>query len=230
MTYDHLFPIFLQDDRVDDISILVSSPGSIPGGLGLTIQQVGFIMSINGLIALFIQAIIFPLFAAWLGVWRVFILVTLLHPIEYFVVPFLVLLPVNLLYPGIWACLTIRNFTSILAYPVILILLKEATPNRSFLGKINGLAASAGAACRTVAPPLSGYLYSVGTRQGFTGLAWWASGVIAIVGAMQMFWIGRDKSKNKSTTVTSVAPCVVPRHSVDHNKREVIHIIVTEDV
>ena len=171
MTYDHLLPIFLQDDRIDNTSMMASSPIDIPGGLGLTIQEVGIIMSINGLIALFIQAIIFPLFAEWLGIWKVFITVTLLHPIEYFVVPYLVLLPVNLLYPGIWACLTIRNFTSILAYPVILILLKEATPNRSCLDKINGLAASAGAACRTVAPPLSGYLYSIGARQGFTGLA-----------------------------------------------------------
>ena len=225
MTYDHLLPIFLQDEPLDSISSISSSLLNMPGGLGLTTQAVGLIMSVNGLIALVIQAIIFPLFAEWLGIWRVFVLVTILHPIEYFIVPYLTCFPQNLLYPGIWACLTVRNFTTILAYPLILILLKEASPSPLFLGKINGLAASAGAACRTVAPPVAGYLYSVGIHIGFTGLAWWASGVVAIVGALQIFWIEREK--NKTATIRSLAPCLaqaMPQNAKD----EVIHIVVAE--
>ncbi len=156
MTYDHLLPIFLQDDRVtENTNGTARSSFDIPGGLGLATQSVGMIMSFNGIIALFIQAIIFPLFASWLGVWKTFVTVTILHPIAYFIVPYLAFVPNNALYPSIYACLKIRNFTSILAYPVLLILLKEATPSASVLGKINGLAASAGAACRTIAPPLA---------------------------------------------------------------------------
>ncbi len=227
MTYDHLLPIFLQDERSGDISTLATSALDIPGGLGLTTQTVGIIMSINGLIALFIQAVIFPLFATWLGLWNLFVMVTVLHPIEYFVVPFLALLPKSFLYPGIWACLTLRNFTSILAYPVLLILLKEASPKPSVLGKINGLAASAGAACRTIAPPVSGYLYGVGAHMSFTGLAWWASGLVAIVGVIQMLWI--DRSKNKTAIVTSsMAPCLAPLVP-DPRRSSVVHIMV-EDV
>ncbi len=226
MTYDHLLPIFLQDERSGDISTLAASALDIPGGLGMSTQAVGIIMCVNGLIALFIQAVIFPLFATWLGLWKVFVMVTLLHPIEYFVVPFLALLPENSIYPGVWACLTLRNFTSILAYPVLLILLKEASPNSSVLGKINGLAASAGAACRTIAPPVAGYLYGVGVHMGFTGLAWWASGLVGIVGVIQMFWI--DRSKNKKATVTSsVAPCLAPLPS-GLRRREVVHIMIAD--
>ena len=224
MTYDHLLPIFLQDERNGDISTLASSVLNIPGGIGLSTQSVGIIMSINGLIALFIQAVVFPLFASWLGLWKLFVMVTLLHPLEYFVVPFLAVLPEDSLYPGIWACLTLRNFTSILAYPVLLILLKEASPKPSVLGKINGLAASAGAACRTIAPPVSGYLYGVGAHIGFTGLAWWGSALVAVVGVVQMFWI--DRTKNKTATVTSsVTPCLAPIA----DRRNVVHIMV-EDV
>ena len=37
MCYDHLLPIFLQDDRIDDISILATEgPLHVPGGLGLS--------------------------------------------------------------------------------------------------------------------------------------------------------------------------------------------------
>ena len=226
MTYDHLLPIFLQDDHgADQISTSASFPFNIPGGLGLTTTAVGIIMSFNGLIALFIQAIIFPLFATWLGVWKVFVLVTLLHPIEYIIVPYLALLADSLVYPGIWACLTLRNFTSILAYPVILIMLKEASPSPSVLGKINGLAASAGAACRTIAPPLAGYFYGVGAAIRFTGLAWWASAAVAIVGAVQVFWVDRDR--NKFATVRSIARCM---HHQERQRRrsDVVHIHVVQ--
>lgn len=206
MTYDHLFPIFLQDSRDGSVSTSRIRFFDIPGGLGMTTQSVGIIMSVNGLIALFIQAVVFPFFATWLGIWKLFMVVTILHPLGYVMVPYLKFLPKEFLYPGIWVALTVRNFTSILAYPLLLIMLREASPSSSNLGKINGLAASAAAVCRTAAPPLSGYLYSIGARQGFTGLAWWGSGVIAAFGAIQAFWVGRERKK--STSVRSAAPCI----------------------
>ena len=225
MAYDHLLPIFLQDDQGEKVAALGTSLVDIPGGLGMTTQQVGIIMSINGLIALFIQAIIFPLVTEWLGVWKTFLMVTILHPVAYFIVPYIAILPGKLVSPGIYACLTLRNLFCILAYPILLILIKEACPKPSVLGRINGLAASAGAACRTVAPPLAGLLYGIGAKEGFTGLAWWGSGLVAIIGAVQLFWIEREK--NKTATVKSAAPCMMPASS-DETKPEVIHIVVTE--
>ena len=225
MTYDHLLPIFLQDERIGGVSSWAQSPLHVPGGIGLTTQAVGLIMSVNGLIALVIQAAIFPLFAEWLGVWRVFVMVTVLHPVAYLMVPYIAYLPEHLLYPGIYACLTVRNLLSIMAYPVILILLKEATPTPSVLGKINGLAASAGAACRTIAPPVAGYLYGIGAQQGFIGFAWWGSGFVAVVGAIQLFWVERER--NKTATVRSFAPCLAMPESKERMD-EVIHIVVTE--
>ena len=196
MTYDHLLPIFLQDDRYGDLATISnqSNVDALAGGLGLSIQQVGVIMSVNGVIALFVQGIIFPIFASWLGVWKIFLLVTFGHPMAYFIVPYLPLLPENLLYPGIYTCLAIRNLLSILAYPVLLILIKEACPKPSYLGKINGLAASTGAACRTMASPVAGFLYGLGVKIDFTPLAWWASALVAIIGAIQTFFIPRQRN------------------------------------
>ncbi|KAL9589472.1 MAG: hypothetical protein Q9203_001736 [Teloschistes exilis] len=224
MTYDHLLPIFLQDKPGRHRLTTASGLFDVPGGLGLTTQAVGVIMSINGVIALVIQAIVFPLFAAWLGVWKVLLLVTILHPLEYFIVPYLTDLPAHLVYTGIWICLTIRNFTSILAYPVLLILLKEASPSPNMLGRINGLAASAGAACRTLAPPIAGLLYGIGARQGFTGLAWWGSGVVAIVGAIQIFWVAREK--NKTAHVRSMASCLASLQP-EQDQHDIVRIYVT---
>jgi len=197
MTYDHLLPIFFQDERVppDHQHMLKNEfvQGSLAGGLGLSTQDVGVVMTVQGLIALFIQAVVFPLMASYLGVWRTFMVVTIAHPIEYFIVPWLVYLPENWLYPGIYACLTVRNLTSIVAYPILLIMIKESSPAPNCLGKINGLAASTGAACRTLAAPIAGFLYGVGINVNFTALAWWASAVVALIGTVQAFFINRRK-------------------------------------
>lgn len=57
MTFDHLLPIFLQDDRVEGagrnpISVFEAMTsndiGSLAGGLGLSVKECGFIMAING--------------------------------------------------------------------------------------------------------------------------------------------------------------------------------------
>ncbi|MCJ1285627.1 hypothetical protein MMC26_004968 [Xylographa opegraphella] len=223
MAYDHLLPIFLEDKQVSDVSALRGNIHDMSGGLGMTTQQVGMIMAVNGVIALFIQAVVFPLFAEWLGVWKLFLAVTILHPIAYFIVPFIALLPTNLIYPGIYVALTMRNFPYILAYPLILILIKEACPKPSVLGKINGLAASAGAACRTLAPPVAGLLYGLGGQIGFTGIAWWGSGLVAVVGAFQLFYIKRDRSKKSTVRV----PCAAPVETGLEDK-DVIRIIVSE--
>lgn len=213
MSYDHLLPIFLEDKRGESVSIFAQSamginPFSSPGGLGLSVQKVGVIMSINGVIALFVQAVVFPFAAEKLGIHRLFILVSLLHPVAYLVMPYLIYLPAKWLMLGIYFCLTIRNMLSILAYPVLLILIKEATPSPCVLGKINGLAASAGAACRTIAPPVSGYLYTLGSRMDFTGLAWYGSALVAGVGAVQCFGVRRARNEVDDKEAKEEGPAV----------------------
>ncbi|PCH08376.1 Tetracycline resistance protein, TetA/multidrug resistance protein MdtG [Penicillium occitanis (nom. inval.)] len=226
MTFDHLLPIFLQDKHQFDF--ISNSFPRISGGLGLSTRTVGFIMSVDGLMALFIQSVIFAPLTDWLGVWRLFVLVTALHPITYFIIPFLVLLPSNLVYAGIYTCLAIRNILSIVAYPVLLILIKQSSPSCSVMGKINGLAASAGAACRTIAPPVAGYLYSAGTASGCTAIAWWSSTLVALIGTSQLWFIKRRKD---TVTVRSAAPCLAAAGppASDSHPREVIHVMVSEE-
>jgi hypothetical protein len=226
MTYDHLLPIFLQDKDPRGSSHSHHSPFDIPGGVGLSTRTVGVIMSTDGIIALVIQSIIFPVLAHYLGIWRLFVIVTVLHPIAYFMVPFLVFLPRQLIYVGIYACLVVRNILSIIDYPLLLILIKQASPADSAMGKINGLAASAGAASRTLAPPIAGLLYSSGAEIGCTAIAWWGSSLVASIGSLQLWFIQRDK--RSSATVEPAAAChyvALPEQPHD----DIVHIIVNGD-
>lgn len=227
MTFDHLLPIFLQDRRAEDDFNAVTTSSSFPlgGGLGIGVQNVGLIMSVNGVIQLVIQAVVFPVLADWFGVWRLLLMVTLGHPIAYTLVPFLQLLPENLLYPGLFACLTLRSLTSILAFPLLLIMIKEAAPDKSHLGKINGLAASTGAACRTVASPIAGLLYGISIDLHFTPLAWWASALVAGIGALQVPFLNRA-AYNCNARVRTAARCCM---SKDRPQNDVVRITVEED-
>lgn len=222
MTYDHLLPIFLQDKNG------AGSPTSIfdsPGGVGLSTRTVGVIMSTDGIIAIIIQSIIFPALAHYLGIWRLFIIVTILHPIAYFMVPFLVFLPETLIYGGIYVCLITRNILSIIDYPVLLILIKQASPSDSVMGRINGLAASAGAVSRTLAPPIAGYLYTTGSGIGCTALAWWGSTLVALIGAFQLWFIQRNRHSSAIVQPPPVFDYVpVPEQPRDN----IVHIIVTD--
>ncbi|KAE8334852.1 hypothetical protein BDV24DRAFT_18122 [Aspergillus arachidicola] len=224
MTYDHLLPIFLQDKTLRNAPTVGNSILKFPGGVGLSTRTVGLIMSTDGIIALFIQSVIFPALAHYLGVWRLFMIVTILHPVAYFIVPFLIFLPRSLLFLGIYGCLVVRNILAIIDYPVLLILIKQASPSDSVLGKINGLAASAGAASRTIAPPIAGYLYSTGAELDCTALAWWGSTLVAIVGAVQLRFM--ERKKHSSATIQPAAPChYLPNEA--HPRRDAVHIIVT---
>lgn len=209
MTYDHLMPIFFEDERRidnDRVTSLLSVFNSA-GGLGLSLRDVGMIMAVNGVIALFVQAVIFPIAAERVGVFKLFLVVTVLHPIIYAIVPLLVLVPESLLFPAIYVCLAVRNILSITLYPLLLILIKEATPSSSALGKVNGLAASAGAACRMVAPPVAGYLYTYGSKMNCTALAWYGSVIVAIIGSVQCFWVPRERPVDTSEECATAPPC-----------------------
>ncbi|KAI1294273.1 major facilitator superfamily domain-containing protein [Xylaria venustula] len=200
MTYDHLMPIFFEDEKahIGDMFATAFNPFYSPGGLGLSMQTVGLILAINGAIALFVQVIVFPLAAERIGVFRLFLFVTALHPIAYLLVPNLIYVPRSMLLPAIYFCLTVRNLLSITLYPLLLILIKEATPSPDMLGKVNGLAASAGAACRMIAPPVAGYLYSFGSQVDCTAIAWYGSAFVAAIGSIQCFTVKRNTKPDAS--------------------------------
>lgn len=217
MTFDHLLPITLQDKKVSaligqDVGVF---PFYSPGGLGLSVRAVGMIMAVNGVIALIVQAVIFPIAAERVGVYKLFLSVTVLHPIIYFLMPFLLVVPDSLVYPTIYLCLTVRNILSIILYPLLLILIKEASPAPSALGKINGLAASAGAACRMIAPPVAGFLYAYGRKMDCTAIAWYGSVIVAIFGAVQCFSVPRaHKASECEESAVVPAPKKTPSVTV----------------
>ena len=177
MSYSSLLPPFLIDRPL-------RKGLDIHGGLGYTLRDVGSFMAINGIIAMFIQIVIFPPFVKRVGVWKSFFWLTVFCPIAYLVFPFFTILPHSILPFGIYSDFVLQNFFLIIIYPSLLILLKNATPSMSMLGQVNGLAMAACSGARTVAPPLIGAIYS----NGGSAAGWWSvAGFASLAGFLLLF-------------------------------------------
>lgn len=183
MAFGTMMPIFLIDEPRHPSSL------DLYGGLGYSVRDVGTFMSVNGLISMAIQILIFPVFVAKVGVWRSIIIPTILCPLVYLVVPFLTLLPRPILPAGIYILIAINNFFMIVIYPCILIALKNVTPSPLMLGRVNGLAMSACSGARTVAPPLAGIFYSAAG----SAASWWSTCGFAVITIVELYWLKRPQ-------------------------------------
>lgn len=179
-------PIFLSEPVARPEARL---PLYFVGGFGLSTQRIGFIMSIQGLYSMFAQVFLFPFAARRFGVLRTFRSVLLVWPFLYLIVPYLVLLPIPLQQPAIYCALLTKITLHVLAFPSTAILLTNAAPSLLVLGVINGVSASTASLARACGPTLTGILHSWGLHHGCSGLAWWASGLVCIIGAVESFYL-----------------------------------------
>lgn len=199
MAFGAILPIYLLDSPSYNSTIAQSPQLDLSGGMGFSLHDVGGFLAVNGFIALFIQGVIFPFFVEGTGVWLSFLIPTILYPLCYVIMPFLSLLrPVGqtgegpdsvTLSAGIYVTLFLQNFFGIILTPCALILLKNACPSPLVLGRVNGLAMSAVCIARTISSPLVGVFYDVGG----SATAWGGCAVVAILGAVQLWWVPKDK-------------------------------------
>ncbi|PVH68384.1 MFS general substrate transporter [Cadophora sp. DSE1049] len=159
-------------------------PFQFVSGYGFNHKEIGFIMLVQGIYSLFATMVIFPIIVRRLSALRLFRLITLSYPVVYFSTPYFVILPGTIRLTGVYALIVWKCTFATLAYPSNAILLTDSAPSLLILGTINGVAASAASLSRALAPTASGFLFSTGLGLGYSGLAWWCTAVIAVVGAI----------------------------------------------
>lgn len=146
-------------------------------------------LSVQGVYSMMAQLFLFPYVARTLGTLTTFRLVLMTWPLLYLLVPYLVLLPQPLQIPGVYFCLLWKITSHVLAFPSIAILLTNSAPSLLVLGIINGVSASTASLARACGPTVTGILHSWGLQIGSTGLAWWASGGVCLLGAIETLWL-----------------------------------------
>lgn len=186
MAFSANLPIYLLDEPQQPPKHL-----DLVGGLGHTLPEVGTYLAIYSIVSLAIQAFVFPFYVEKLGVWHAIASTTILAPFVHAAMPFVSLLP----HPrvGVYVIMALQCFSTIIIYPCVLILLKNATPSSLVLGRVNGVAMSGCSGVRTLAPPLVGIIYSsIGSAA-----AWWTCAIIAVFAIFELFFIPKPKNDNK---------------------------------
>ncbi|KXJ92229.1 major facilitator superfamily domain-containing protein [Microdochium bolleyi] len=186
MTFDQLFPIFLSTSPPEHKQPM-HLPFKFVGGFGLDTQANGIILSLQGIYSLLINIILVPAIIKRLGALRLFRFLTVAYFSLYLVTPYLVLLPEKYRMVGVAVILVWKCTFANMAYPSNAILTADSAPSHLALGTINGVAASTASLCRAFGPTLAGLLYALGLKTGYSGLAWWCSGLISMGGAVVAF-------------------------------------------
>ncbi|EFY93474.1 MFS multidrug transporter, putative [Metarhizium acridum CQMa 102] len=194
MTFDQLFPVFLSTESPIN-GPTVELPFKFVNGFGLDTKTIGVIMSVQGLYSLFSNYMIVAPVTTRLGSLRLFRMLAFSYFALYLVTPYLVLLPQNLRMPAIYTLVIWKCTYATMAYPNNAILLANSAPTKEVLGTINGIAASTASLCRALGPTVSGFLYAAGLHTGYSGLAWWFSGVVTLVGAYLSSQISENGSQ-----------------------------------
>jgi hypothetical protein len=168
------------------------------GGLGLTTKTIGLMLAVQGIYSMFAQLWLFPLVVRLFGTLRAYRFVLCVWPLLYLLVPYLILLPSWLQIPAVYASLICKITFHVIAFPSNAILLANAAPSTAVLGSINGVAASTASLSRAFGPTVTGYLHSSGLKWGYSGLAWWACGIVCAIGATESLWIQEDDNDNEA--------------------------------
>ncbi|KAH6659489.1 major facilitator superfamily domain-containing protein [Truncatella angustata] len=183
MTYDSLFPTFLSTPHVEKPTVQL--PFKFADGLAMPQQEVGIILSVQGIYALLLNVLVVPWAISRFGPLRLFRFLAVGYFLLYLITPYIVLLPTeSLRTAGIYVLLIWKCTFANMSYPSNAILTANHAPSKHVLGNINGVAASTASLSRGFAPIIGGMLYSVGLETGYSGLAWWCSALVAVAGAV----------------------------------------------
>ncbi|ORX99415.1 major facilitator superfamily domain-containing protein [Clohesyomyces aquaticus] len=204
MIYDEFLPLFMVTNRSLILSRLPSLLPSrrsetlhISGGLGLQSQQISTYFTITAIYAVFIQLTLFPFLASprRLGTLGCFKASAAMFPFVYFLVPFLVLIPMPIPSSSVWGTgavlllLLAKATITTFSFPCSMILLSRSATSPGVLGTLNGLATSSSALCRGVGALVFGRLLTRGLETGSVVLPWWVVAGIAVLGAVPIFWM-----------------------------------------
>ena len=186
ISFDQLMPVFLSEPVSHEP---ITLPFRFTGGFGLTTKAIGFMLSVQGVYSMIAQLFIFPWVANRFGTLKTFRFVIMAWPVLYAIVPYVVLLPQAFQKTGIYLCLLSKITFHVLAFPSNAILLTNSAPSAMVLGIINGVAASTASLARAFGPTVTGMLHAWGLEIGSTGLAWWVSGLVCMLGAVESMWV-----------------------------------------
>ncbi|KAI8614029.1 major facilitator superfamily domain-containing protein [Chytriomyces sp. MP71] len=160
------------------------------GGLGYSSADVGISLSLVSFLALYFQLATYPSLTRYASPLQLYRIGALIYVIPYIGYPIISgvlapVLPSRLTYAALLLNLTILQFSNILCFTSIFIVINNSAP-RGTLGTVTGVAQTCAAFVRSIGPALGGILWawSITNAKGFPFNYWFVFLCIAAVGVI----------------------------------------------
>jgi len=194
-TFSILWSIFLSTPvgRPED----QHPPFNFNGGLGMLPRDVGFAMSVLGIIGLFLQTFFYPMLQDRFGTVRIWRAALFVFPFAYLLAPFpsLVASASNLNGQAVLTWLAMAGVLLLFVLgrtgvtPATTLLINDCTPHPSVRATIHTTATVVGNLSRTIFPPMALAIYGQGINIGVIGLGFWCVAALAVLACFVSRWV-----------------------------------------
>lgn len=178
------------------------------GGLGLSMKQIGTALTANGFATIMAQAVIFPHMQKRWGTMRMFRTALLIWPMVFALLPIVRSLMehqrnsygINVgsqtALIGLMCVLAIQSFAG-MSMVCVSLLINASAPSPAMFGALNGLGQMCSAFAKSVAPTITGAIFSISIEKHYLGgnLIWFC----AILVSLLTFWLANIMSPNADT-------------------------------
>jgi MFS family permease len=181
-------------------------PTRLKGGFGYDSNTIGTLLSVTGLLGVFIIMLVFPLMDRNLRTITGYRISTSIFPLMYFMLPFLIYTipgynpksPQHLTKTLLYLNSGIRTLASSTSTPQVIVLIHRASPPK-YRAFINGTTLSLTALARCLAPLIWGALMSFFDSLALGQLTWITLAVMSVGALVQSFYIDEYDEDIKPT-------------------------------
>ncbi|KAG9229624.1 major facilitator superfamily domain-containing protein [Amylocarpus encephaloides] len=201
VAYDQLLPVFMHHTKQLPDSTNTQLPFKFAGGFGLGSGQIGTLFTVYGIVGGFVQFLIFPPTARRFGVLNCFKGCACVFPVVYFFTPYTALIQSHgLQQVAMFGIMVVKCCASIFGFPCGIILLTNSASSLRILGTLNGVAVSVSAVGRAFGPAMAGAAFTWGLKVGYVITPWWLLGVIAVIGAIPIWYLEEMEGFHEADT------------------------------
>ncbi|EFZ03578.2 major facilitator superfamily transporter [Metarhizium robertsii ARSEF 23] len=211
VAYDQNVTVFLNYPVEEHTPENTRLPFYFNGGFGLESGRIGTIFMLYGVTCGLVQFILFsPMVTRW-GVLNCYKACCVIMPMVYILTPYTSLFPTpETRLMGLAFVLMLKAFSIIVAFPSVTILLTNSAKSLRILGTLNGFVTMFSGFGRALGPASTGLAFTWGAKHGYVVTAYFFLAVIAVLGAIPVFWVvegnGPTASVENSDTEENETP------------------------
>jgi hypothetical protein len=157
--------------------------------MAIDTSKIGLMFSIQGVVTIIVQFVIFPPAAQYFGTLNLLRIVLSVQPIFYITIPYTALIQNSVLaeiaFITLW---TLRSGLVIMAFPCSIILVTNSTTSLRVLGTVNGIATATNAIGRAFGPTVAGWLFTWGVHNDRIIVPFVFLAILSLFNLPPLFW------------------------------------------